>query len=244
MTRFDSPMQAPQSTESRNPPPPPHKSLFSSPFKSPLSLSRWPGAIPEHLAVTGALVPVFFGILLLWNWRFALALLAGSFTMNAASTLQSSQWQSRLLWVRGRLPDGHALSLLTAAAGGTIATLGTYAGLSMLMTGTDRWFTIAAIAQGLVSFGILCLLGLQTWQQTAPNSAQSFDRTLQDIAAATPVTRLLAVQTLNQTLAGKYMTIERRQLALDSLKLALQTETEPSVCQRMQQTLNRFDVGS
>ncbi len=235
-------MQAPHSTESRNSPPPPHKSLFSSPFKSPLSISRWPGAIPEHLAVTGALVPVLFGILLLWNWRFALSLLAGSFTMNAAFTLQSPHWQSRLLWVRGRLPNGHALSLLMAVAGATIATLGTYTGLSMLMTGTDRWFTIAAIAQGLVYFGILCLLGLQTWQQTAPDSAQSFDRTLQDIAAAAPVARLLAVQTLNQTLAGKHISAERQQLALDSLKLALQTETEPSVRKRMQQTLNRFNV--
>ncbi|MEM9568777.1 MAG: hypothetical protein AAF974_10765, partial [Cyanobacteria bacterium P01_E01_bin.34] len=217
MTRFDSPIQAPNSTESRNPSWPSRKSSFSSAFKSPLNISRWPGTVPEHLAMSGAMAPVLLGILLLWNWRFALALLAGSFTMNAAYTLQSPRWQNRLLWIRGRLPDGHVLSLLMAVAGSTIAMLGTYTGLSMLMAGTDRWFTLAAIAQGIVSFGIFCLLGLQTWPLSAPNPDHNFDRTVQDIAATAPLTRLLAVQRLNQILTSKHTTAEQRWLVMDSL---------------------------
>ncbi len=224
MERFDSPIQAPNASEYSS-----RRSARPS-FKAVRSAIP----IPERLAVSSALVPVLFGILLLWNWRFALALLAGSFAMNVGSSLQSPKWQHRLLWMRRTLPDDYGLSLLLAVAGGSIATLGTYTALSMWMAGGDRWFTVAAIAQGLISFIILCLLGLQI----EPNRTQRFDRALQGLSSTDPLSRLLAVQTLDRALSRKQTSPREQQLALDCLALALSTETDPKVRGHMRQTLS------
>lgn len=229
MERFDSPIQ--ESSAPKRPPP-------RAP-RLPFAVGSTTKIAPDRMAVSSALVPVLFGILLLWNWRFALALLAGSFAMNTGSAMQSPTWQNRLAWMRRQLPDGYGLTLLLTVIGGTIATLGTYTGLSMWMAGGDRWLTIGAIGRGLVSFGILCVLGMQVLLPSS-NEFHNFDRSLQKIASTDPLIRLLAVQAVNQALSNRQVTPKQRQLALDCLKLALRTETEPNVRKRMLQTLDQY----
>ena len=248
MERFDSPMRPVtppdhvtpnhQTVSARSHP----RSRARSQFNSTGSQE----AAPSHLDVSTALVPVLFGVLLLWNWRVALALLAGSFTMNAAFALQSPLWQRRLKQARQGLGlfAGNSPPMLLAVTGGMVATLGTYTGISMWMAAGERWLTLGAIAQGLVSFGILCLLAVRTWQQPVRNAAESFDRALQEIAATDSLVRLLGVRKLHQFLTSGRSTPQQQRFACDCLKLALQKESEPKVRERLLQTLQLCGEGA
>ena len=192
---------------------------------------------PERIALR-ALVPVLFGVLMLWNWRIALALLAGSFTMNAAFTLQSSPWRQKLQRTGQRYLKGENLPVALAVLGGVVATLGTYTGMSMWMQSGDRWLAIGAIGQGLVSFGILSILAWQAWQQPTRQSADPLDALLQGLAAEESLSRLLAVRQLQQYLEER-ATAEQCRFACNCFKLALEREREPMVREALLFALQR-----
>ncbi|WP_156820035.1 hypothetical protein [Synechococcus sp. PCC 7336] len=176
-----------------------------------------------------AILPVAFLLLMLWNWRLASALLAGSFTMNAVYLLQASQWQQQWQQWSRSLSDSPNLGATLAVAGGLAATLGTYVALSVWSQAGDRWLAIAILMQGIISCGILVAVLGQARQQRRLWGDRQFEALLREIASPESLQRLLATRQLQGHLQGLSVTPEQRQLATDYVQLALERESVPQV---------------
>ncbi|MGK7908072.1 MAG: hypothetical protein AB4040_12730 [Synechococcus sp.] len=188
--------------------------------------------LTEQTAVR-ALVPVLFGILLLWNWRFALALLVGSCTMNLAVSIRSAPWNQTITRIRQQYLNGENLPMVLAAMGGIVATVGTYTGLSMWTQSSDRWLAIGAIAQGLVSSGILYVLAWQAWRQPLREDTAALDVILQHMLAPTPARRLLSAQQLQRFIRDGQLTIEQHQFVETYLQTVLEQESDRRVREQL-----------
>ena len=188
--------------------------------------------LTEQTAVR-ALVPVLFGILLLWNWRFALALLVGSCTMNLAVSIRSAPWNQTITRIRQQYLNGENLPMVLAAMGGIVATVGTYTGLSMWTQSSDRWLAIGAIAQGLVSSGILYVLAWQAWRQPLREDTAALDVILQHMLAPTPARRLLSAQQLQRFIRYGQVTIEQHQFVETYLQTVLEQESDGRVREQL-----------
>ena len=177
-----------------------------------------------------ALVPVLFGILLLWNWHFSLALLAGSCTMNFAVSLRSASWRQNINRILQQYLNGENLPMVLAAAGGIVATAGTYTGLSIWTESSEHWLAVGAIVQGLVSSGILYILAWQAWRQPLQEDATSLDMILQNMLSPTPAWRPSFRYTASSVfLRDGRATSEQYQFVETFLKTVMEQETDRRV---------------
>ena len=191
---------------------------------------RWQQAthVSEDRLWWRSLLPIAFLVLMLWNWRLAAALLAGSFTMNAVFEAQAPQWRERWHQLLERL-SGANLGVTAAVAGGLAAMLGTYVILSVWFLAGDRWLAIAIVIQGLVTVAVGGLVLWQMWRQRQQDTDGQFDRVLREMASPDSLQRLLAVRQVQEQLQAGTLTARRRRLAIESLQVVLERETVASV---------------
>ncbi len=171
---------------------------------------------------------LILGILLLWQWRLGLAVLVGSATLLVSYSLTMPGGRQR--WLRWRervLSLNQPLAL--AAVGGSLATLGTYVAVSIWAEAEQRWLATGAIVQGILSLGILSLLGWE-WIQRRQVQAQSlFERHLSEVASPDPFRRVLGIRRLQGILEHDQAPPDQIRLGLDFLRLALERERDPVV---------------
>lgn len=195
-------------------------------------------ADPElsQVGLVGATL-LILGILLLWQWRLGLAVLVGSATLLVSYSLampggrqQWLRWRERLL--------GLNQPLALAALGGTLATLGTYMAVSIWAEAEQRWLATGAIVQGILSLGILSLLGWE-WIQRRHHQAQSlFERHLSEVASPDPFRRVLGIRRLQGILEHNQAAPDQIRLGLDFLRLALERERDPVVKEALLEALS------
>ncbi len=181
----------------------------------------------SQVGLVGATL-LILGILLLWQWRLGLAVLVGSATLFVSYSLtmpggrqQWLRWRERVL--------GLNQPLALAAVGGSLATLGTYVAVSIWAEAEQRWLATGAIVQGILSLGILSLLGWE-WIQRRHDQAQSlFERHLSEVASPDPFRRVLGIRRLQGILEHDQAAPDQIRLGLDFLRLALERERDPVV---------------
>ena len=207
--------------------PRPPRDLEESPYSS-----GGQSLLTEQTALR-ALVPVLFGILLLWNWRLSLALLAGSGTINLAALLRTQHWQQRLIRIQQLYLKGENLPMAFAVAGAIVATLGTYTGLSIWTQSSDRWLAVGSISQGLISAGIFYLLAWQVGRRPSPADTDPLDTIFQHMLDASPARRLLAARQLQRLMGETPDSPVHYQFVKGYLQTVLERETDRRVREQL-----------
>jgi hypothetical protein len=182
------------------------------------------------------------GLLVLWNISLVLALGSGLALAIWVYLTRLGWWQlpQREIWQKLWSQPHRSLSLAVVSGGVTV--VGCYVGLGIWQESQHSWLALGVIMEGLVTAAILLLLIWQQWVQRLGQAAQFSDRhltLLEDLAAADPLKRLIAVRRLTQQ-AAHPLPLEAAHLA-DCFRLMLNRETEPLVCSALLDGLHHLN---
>ncbi len=180
---------------------------------------------------------LILGILLLWQWRLGVAVLVGS-----AALFLIYSWAlpgGGLRWQRWQ-EQTRTLNqpLVLAAVGGSVATLGTYVVVSIWAEAEQRWLATGAIVQGILSLGILSLLGWEWIQRRQERGQSLFERHLSEVASPDPFRRLIGIRHLQGMFEQDQASPNHLRLGLDFLRLALERERDPVVKEAILEALS------
>lgn len=178
-------------------------------------------------------------VLLSVNTRFVLASGAGVGAALTVFYLAQKQWVLPPLWreLVGLLTRSRGMAI----AAGSVATLSTYAALSL-----NKPFVDPAMAIGLVLEGSL-LLGFLLWlssrsdfhrEEAATPSTDSVEHYLEQLADPNPLKRLLAIRQTTRLARSPETPTEIRADLADCFRIMLAHEPDPTVQQALARHLN------
>ena len=176
------------------------------------------------------------GGLVLWNWKLMLALGVGVGAMVLVHTLQRLDWQQWLDKLRPWFTGPQKLLLLSVGTG-SFAMLGTYMAASIWESDHSPWLASSLLLQGTGMMLTLALLTLQLSRSEGDRLHLSFDQTLDNLAHAEPLKRLLAVRQLQQLRSSGQLTDEQQHIAEQGLQLLLVQEREAPVREALLRSL-------
>ncbi|MBD1911410.1 MULTISPECIES: hypothetical protein [unclassified Leptolyngbya] len=178
-------------------------------------------------------------VLLSVNTRFVLASGAGVGAALTVFYLAQKQWVLPPFWreMVGMLTRSRGMAI----AAGSVATLSTYAGLSL-----NKPFVDPAMAIGLVLEGSL-LLGFLLWLSSRPDTrseasetvaADGVEHYLEQLADPSPLKRLLAIRQTTRLARSSETPAEIRADLADCFRIMLAHEPDPTVQQALARHLN------
>jgi len=163
--------------------------------------------------------------MLFWNWKLLLATSGGVLVMLLVYLMQEWNWQ--LYWSNLRqFFLGSNRQLTIAVVSGSVASFGTYMGLSIFVNGDSSWITASAILQGLGTLTILILLVWQIISSQGSTDETQLEQMLRDLTNTDPLKRLLAVRQLTSWGVNYRLCLSEKRQVSDCFRLMLNREPE------------------
>lgn len=179
-------------------------------------------------------------VLLVFNWRLVLSLIAGAGVMSLVYVGQQKRWRIPINTWRNRWNSVDQRSVVTIASG-IITFLSAYLAIAIWLESDSPWLATGIILQGFATLLILMLIVWQGLNRNADKSEPDFDHILANLTDSDPLKRLIAVRQATQWVSQDNQSLpasrSTRQPAViptashlaDCFHLMLNQETEPIV---------------
>lgn len=214
-------------------------------FKGKTLPTLFQGILPPHLQRQGmqllarpelrkwgrwSLASFGTALMLSWNWKLVIATGAGLGSMGLVYLALGENWQ-RYWWRWQGFFKGSQGKLTLAVGSGSLAALSTYIAAELWADTENRWLATGMIAEGVGTILTLALLGWHILHQQNQQRDSQFERLLQQLTAADPLKRLIAVRQLIKRAHQSILKEEEKQELEIYLHLLLSQESEPQIRQ-------------
>jgi uncharacterized membrane protein len=187
-------------------------------------------------------VGLFFAVLILviGNWKLLMATSCGAGIMFIIYRWQELNWQKYWLKFRELLTSSNGKFIIAVGSGGIVAIM-TYMMAAIWEDAENRWLAAGTILQGLISVGILGLLGWQVFDQKLNSPKSEFDHLLINLSAKSSLKRLVALRKLNDLVKNNTLNSSQKSQLYEYFQLMLKVETEPIIRHVLQESLLFFN---